>query len=135
MAAEDKNPRRPFGLYFIIGLQLTLAILLSLALLGETTISAYLRVMIQHPIFNSWIGWVLVGFLVLAVLGLLFLQRWGWVLTMIMTGIGLSATIWSYFDGNPRYFPMLVYLVIVFYLNQRDVQSPFMDKSNSTGLQ
>jgi hypothetical protein len=44
---------------------------------------------------------------------------------MILTGIGLAFTIWSYFQGTPNYLPMLIDVVIVFYLNQRDVQQYF----------
>ena len=134
MSTEQyKEKRRPFGLYFIIGLQLILAGLLTLALLGEKTIASYLKVMIQNPIFYTWFGWVLIGFFLLAVIGLLLLKRWGWILTMIMTGSGLAFSIWSYFDGSPRYIPLLIDLVIVFYLNQSDVQSPFLNKVNSEG--
>jgi len=134
MAKEEyKAKRRPFGLYLIIVLQLVGAILLALSLLGEKTIATYLKVLVQNPIFYGWFGWVLIGFLLLAVLGLWMLKRWGWILTMILTGIGLSYSIWSYFQGNPHYIPMLIYLVIVFYLNQRDVQSPFLEKENSVG--
>ena len=128
-----KSTHRPFGLYLIIILQLFLAILLAMALLGEKTIAAYLKILIQNPIFYSWFGWVLIGFEVLSVLGLLMLRRWGWVLTMILTGIGLSYAIWSYFQGSPHYIPMVIYLVIVFYLNQRDVQSAFLDNLYSEG--
>ena len=82
MAAEEyKTKRRPFGLYLIILLQLFLAIFLALALLGEKTIATYLKVLVQNPVFYSWFGWVLIGFLVLAVLGLLLLKRWAWILT------------------------------------------------------
>ena len=134
LAEKNKPKRRPFGLYFIIGLQLIIAISLSLALLGEVNIATYLKVLVQNPIFYTWMGWVLIGFLTLAVIGLLLLKRWGWILTMIMTGIGLSLSIWSYFSGTPRYIPMLIYIVIVFYLNQRDVQSPFLNKPKSVGV-
>ncbi len=134
MAKEEyKAKRRPFGLYLIIILQLVGAILLAMSLLGEKTVAVYLKVLVQNPIFYTWFGWVLIGFLMLAVLGLLFLKRWGWILTMILTGIGLAFSIWSYFQGNPHYIPMVIYLVIVFYLNQRDVQSPFLEKENSVG--
>ncbi len=135
MAKEEyKAKRRPFGLYLIIVLQLVGAILLALSLLGEKTIATYLKVLVQNPIFYSWFGWVLIGFLLLAVFGLWMLKRWGWILTMILTGIGLAYSIWSYFQGNPHYIPMVLYLVIVFYLNQRDVQSPFLQIDNSVGV-
>jgi hypothetical protein len=134
LSEEHKTKRRPFGLYLIIILQLLLAILLSMVLLGEKTIVTYLKVLIQNPLFYSWFGWVLIGALVLSILGLLMLKRWGWILTMILTGIGLSYSIWSYFQGNPHYIPMVLYLVIVFYLNQRDVQAAFFENLNSVGV-
>lgn len=131
---EHEAKRRPFGLYPIIILQLFLAIMLVMALLGEITIATYLKILIQNQIFYSWFGWVLIGFVLLSVLGLLMLIRWGWVLTMILTGIGLSYAIWSYFQGSPHYIAMVIYLVIVFYLNQRDVQSAFLYEVNSKGV-
>ena len=135
MEIDTQSQRRPFGLFIIIIMQLVLAISLGLVLLGEKTIEIYLKVLIENPIFYGWLGWVWIGFAVLAVLGLLMLKRWGWILTMILTGIGLSYSIWSYFQGNPHYTPMVIYLVIVFYLNQHDVQSPFLNKLNSDGAQ
>jgi len=134
MATEEKKAkRRPFGLYLIIVLQLFLAIFLALALLGEKTIATYLKGFVQNPIFYTWFGWVVIGFLVLAVLGLLLLKRWAWILTMILTGILLAFSIWSYFQGSPHYLEMVIYIVIVFYLNQRDVQSPFLHIENTVG--
>jgi uncharacterized membrane protein (DUF2068 family) len=113
---------------------LVVAILLVLALLGEKTIAIYLKLLVQNPIFYTWFGWVLIGFLLLAVLGLWILKRWGWILTMILTGLGLGFSIWSYFQGSPHYISMVLYLVIVFYLNQRDVQYPFLQSNNSEGV-
>lgn len=135
MSAEEYEAKhRSFGLYLIIVLQLLLAILLTMTLLGEKTIATYLRILIQNPIFYSWFGWVLIAFFLLSVLGLLMLKRWGWIITMILTGIGLTYAIWSYFQGNPHYIPMVIYIVIVFYLNQHDVQAPFLDKADSAGV-
>ncbi len=131
---ETIDKRRPFGLYIIIGLQLAIAIFLALVLLGQERIDPYIRVLIQNPLFYSWFGWVLVGSLLLAIFGLLRLKRWGWILTMILTGIGLSFSIWSYFQGKPYFIDMVIYLVIVFYLNQRDVQSPFMREYSPGGV-
>lgn len=135
MEETSRQPKkRPFGLFIIIGLQLIEATLLILGLMGEKSIIQYLRVLVQNPIFYSWFGWVLVAVLLLAVVGLLFLKRWGWILSMIMTGIGLAYAIWSYTQGDPHYLPMVIYLVIVFYLNQRDVQAPFVQFENPVGV-
>jgi len=134
--AEKRNKagRRPFGLYIIAILQVTIALLLALALLGVEEGLPYLKVLIRNPFFYSWAGWMLVGFLALGILGLLWLKRWGWVLTMILTGVGLSLNIWNYFQGKPNYVSLVVYLVIVFYLNQREVQAAFEFKGSSGGV-
>ena len=78
--AENRNKagRRPFSLHIIAVLQVTIALLLALALLGVEESLSYLKVLFRNPFF-SWAGWVLVGFLALAILGLLWLKRWGWV--------------------------------------------------------
>lgn len=131
----NKARRRPFGLYMIAVLQATIAVLLTLALLGTETILPYLKVLIKNPFFYSWAGWVLIGFLALAILGLLGLQRWGWVLSMILTGVGLSLSIWNYFQGEPNYVGMMLYMFLVFYLNQREVQDAFRYKAKSGGVQ
>jgi len=126
MEQEKQQRSRPFGLYIIMGLEVTLAILLALSLLSLQGVSSYLRLVLQSPVFYTWFGWVFVGGLAIAVLGLQFLKRWGWILTMILTGIGLFFAIWGYFQGNPNYIGMVMNLVVVFYLNQRDVQLPFL---------
>lgn len=134
MEPEMQHKSRPFGLYVIIGLEVVLAIFLALALLSVQGVSSYSGILVQNPIFYLWYGWVLVGCLALAALGLLFLKRWGWILTMILTGISLSYAIWSYFQGNPNYIGMVMDLVIVFYLNQREVQLPFMQAETPWGV-
>jgi hypothetical protein len=113
----------------IIGFQLLLALFLGLSLADPDRAYPVLQVLIRNPIFYTGFGWVLVIFLLLATLGLLFLKRWGWTLTMVLTGMGLFFSIYNYFQGNPNYLAMGLYLVIVFYLNQREVQSPFRRKN------
>jgi hypothetical protein len=134
MEPEMQHKSRPFGLYVIIGVEVALAVFLALALLSVQGVRPYLSILVQNPIFYSWLGWVLVGCFAVAALGLLFLKRWGWILTMILTGLGLSYTIWSYFQGNPNYIGMVMDLVIVFYLNQREVQLPFMQAEPPWGI-
>lgn len=123
--------RWPVGLVIIIALQLILAVLEALFLLGWRQSLLGLRLLVKNPIFyTEGFGWVLVAVLLLAVLGLLLQKRWGWIITMILTGIGLFYTIWSYSQGEPRYFPMVIYVIIALYLNQRDVQQPFRQRAD-----
>lgn len=142
MTKERKARRRPFGLYMIIGLQLSIALILGASLVltyivlegdfvlleqADTLVDA----VVKNPYFFSGAGWVLVAALLLAVVGLLRLKRWGWTLTMILTGSGLAYNIWSYFQGNSYYIVMTVYIIMVFYLNQRDVQLSFLGSSRA----
>ncbi len=134
--------RRPFGLYMIIGLQLSIAVILGVSLvltyivLGGDFVrleqaDTLLDAVVKNPYFFSGAGWVLVAALLLAIIGLLRQKRWGWTLTMILTGLGLAYNIWSYFQGNPYYISMAVYIIMVFYLNQREVQSSFLGNSRA----
>jgi hypothetical protein len=97
-----------------------------LFLLGYEAVSPVLRFLMRNQIFFTQIvGWVMVFLLVSAIIGLILLKRWAWTLTMILTGVGLTHTIWGYFQGSPEYVAMLVYILMVFYLNQREVQRAF----------
>ena len=57
--------------------------------------------------------------------GLLRLQRWAWVLTMFWAGLNLVAALLSYYNDEPNYFGMVLSVVTVYYLNQREVQAAF----------
>ena len=130
MEPDPKRKRWPLGLIVIVALQLTIAVLLALFLLGQEETLVVLRLVMRNPIFAQPApGWLMVGMLLLAVLGLWLHKRWGWVLSMILTGLGLGFTIWSYFQGEPDYLPMFIDVVLVFYLNQRDVQQLFRQEA------
>lgn len=130
---EEKRRKRPFGLYVIVALELFIAFSLAVGLLILRFVDSYLYLLVRHPIFFTWFGWALVGALLLASLGMLLLNRWGWALSMILAGIALAFSIWNYFQGEPYFLNMAIYLVIVFYLNQREVQSAFKRRSPAGG--
>ena len=61
-----------------------------------------------------------------AAIGLLRLRRWAWVLTMLMVGTQMAANLWEYVVAGERpYLEMLLDVLLVFYLNQREVQRAF----------
>lgn len=62
-------------------------------------------------------------------IGLWRLQRFAWVLIMIQTGLGMASDLWGYFHGYPSYTSMLINIIILFYLNQREVQKAFSGTS------
>jgi uncharacterized membrane protein (DUF2068 family) len=62
------------------------------------------------------------------------LRRWAWIWVMISQGYTLTLDCWKYFQGQPEYLPMSISVIIVLYLNQREVQRVFR-RANQTGKQ
>ena len=66
------------------------------------------------------------GFLnIIFAIGLWMMLRWAWVATMLWTGVNLALGLWDYGQGDPNYVSMLINVLIVFYLNLREVQEAF----------
>ena len=73
---------------------------------------------------------VLVGLLVASVLvvfGLLARRPWAWVLAIVSSGVILAIDLGWWWSGEPRYGSMLLNVIAVFYLNQRDVRAALRD--------
>ncbi len=60
---------------------------------------------------------------IIGVAGLLARQRWGWVLTMLLVGLGLLVGLIRYLIGEPDPLGLLLNVVAAFYLNQRSVRA------------
>lgn len=50
------------------------------------------------------------------------LNRWGWVVLMIATGIGLLAALWQWWIGHPEPARLAIFVVTAFYLNAREAR-------------
>ncbi len=134
----DRSTRkRPFGISVIIFDMILYALLLSLIFIaslganyGDDAIQ-YLDMkrapigilMLQYGLFPIYII-----FEVVIIFGLWRLERWAWLLLMIQVGLSILIDIWGYFHGNPTYLTMLLNVIVVFYLNQQDVQRIFVSK-------
>jgi hypothetical protein len=113
--------KRPFGVTIIALLQ---------ALSGPTTSVSFLfgRLTLAtahgdlelnlEALIVTVLGWAIA-------VGLWRLKRWAWVAVMIWTGAALAGALALYFRGQPNYPLMIEHIIIVFYLNQRDVQQAF----------
>jgi hypothetical protein len=66
----------------------------------------------------AWAGGALLG-----AIGLLLGRRWGWVLTMVMVGLGLVLNLYRVAAGVPDYLEVLLLVITTFYLNQRSVRA------------
>lgn len=58
-------------------------------------------------------------------IGILRLRSWAWLMAMIAQGINLLAEMVNYTRGQSSYISLVVSTIIVFSLNQRDVQIAF----------
>lgn len=125
--------RRPFGVYAII-LLLLLSILSVYLEEVRTQGGGLIGGLLPNGLDltrNKAISTSVTVVYALLVIGLLALRRWAWVAGMVLVGVGLGFNIWLYFRGNPQYPNMLLEVVLVFYLNQRDVQQAFRRRKPS----
>ena len=126
MNAElPKKRRRPFGISAIIVLLALLVlnngvdVIRAIAGLPPHTFPDVDALIIQ--VLN---GVIAVFYAVLAV-GLWQMRDWAWYAAMIASGLSMFYTIWRHFNGGQPYVTMLLVVVMVFYLNQREVKAAF----------
>jgi hypothetical protein len=82
-----------------------------------------LPILENSPILTQSIDIVLAVATIIGVFGLLAFRRWGWVLTMILVGLGLLAELIRVAIGQPDHVGLLLLVVSAFYLNQRSVRA------------
>jgi hypothetical protein len=78
---------------------------------------------------TSGIGLILLAVLMFLVsIGLLRFWSWAWVASMSVQGLGLGAALLAYVRQEPNYPSMFLGVLLVFYLNQQEVQDAFRKK-------
>lgn len=126
--SERSARRRPFGVTVIICLQVLSMLAAGLYLLAVFAMLAGYIEVDEATLGLDNIAWsmlqVLLGLFV--IYGLWRLRRWAWFIIMVDLGISMSFDIYSFFYGEPNYSSMLFNVLMVFYLNQRDVQNAFV---------
>lgn len=144
-AATDLReiPRRPFGVYalvFILLLGMSAAIL-EIARVQTQLVGIWAEAddflrdhsgmvslaghLIKDPRLLTIVNSAIILIWVLIIAGLWLLQRWAWLLLMIVTGITLTYSLYRYFAGNPDYASMIINMAVAFYLNDHSVQRAF----------
>ncbi len=128
----QKPRKRPFGIIVIIVLQLLSAMIAALDMYLEYTGTIdFLFVQSIRiggiPTFNMVA--IILG--LVTSFGLWQLKRWAWFLIMIQLGVSMAGGLWLYKQGTPFYTNMIVDVITVFYLNQREVQYAFERKHRS----
>lgn len=114
---------RPFGIIVLAGLGIVGGLWALAGLAGMHDVpefsvrTASMPEELVRVAIAAWAGATLVA----AVL-LLAIRRWGWILAMLTTGVGLLATLWSWMLGHPEPVRLLILVVSAFYLNGRQVR-------------
>lgn len=123
-----RKRRRPLGVVILVIVELLYAAFVMLSLALED-------VEVDLRFFPSEAAPLLALSSVALALGLWRLQRWAWTVMMLWTGLGLTADLVDYIRGDPNYGLMLESVVVVFYLNQRDVQHAFHRRRDEEPLE
>lgn len=97
--------------------------------LGIVDLNGQIDLLAALPI-EGWMVVALLATLSFAALAagvlLLRMRQLGWTLTMLLTGMGLALEIYLYWAGGEVLaFWLLIYVLTVFYLNQRQVRVAF----------
>lgn len=124
--------RRPFGVTMIIGMQIMSVLAAGIGLLAEYAVVAT-DLHVEGGQFDLGVVISLAlefGLSVASIYGLWRMRRWGWFVTMLDLGISLGIGIYQYFYIAPSYVEMLLNVIMVFYLNQREVQSAFVRRQS-----
>ena len=124
-AQPSKKGKRPFGIN---------AILLLLALLVLNNAVDVARALTGLPphtfpeldaIAIQVLNATIAIFCAVLGVGLWRMRDWAWYAAMIASGLSMFFLIWRHFYGGQPYVNMFFVVVIVFYLNQREVKAAF----------
>ncbi len=127
-AQESTTNGRPFGVAVIAIAMVANAVFAAVRTYlgdGDLTWDHVLRSDFYFELFGPFVG----GVGLIVSVGLWRLQRWAWVATMTWAGINMAQALWSYWVSEPQYAAMALSVVIVLYLNQRDVQLAFIEST------
>jgi hypothetical protein len=82
-----------------------------------------LPIVADSPILTQAVDIVVAAATIIGVVGLLAFRRWGWVLTMILVGLGLLVELIRVAIGQPDHLGLFLLVLSAFYLNQRSVRA------------
>jgi uncharacterized membrane protein (DUF2068 family) len=130
---KRSSRKRPFGVSVIIFMILAYLLILVLVVIFSfkpeaDTISLWLLEK-ASPVQSQVLLLIIILSELAIALGLWRLQRWAWVLLMVWLGCLMATDIWGHINGNPSYLTMFINVIIVFYINQREVKKAFSGKT------
>jgi hypothetical protein len=144
MQAKKRGPKRklPFGVKALIMLQVVNAFLFFGAIIFshshrydfeqdiedlESNLDS-----VEMTASNQAIDLLYVALGLAIAYGLFRLEYWAWIAIMVWSGTRMAGSLALYIEGDPSYLLMVRDVLIVFYLNQRDVRRAFARHHNGT---
>lgn len=136
---QANRRRRPFGLYMILillTLQGVIGVLATSILgLGFLLVPVETWAEFNLPFFALLEPLLSLVVTLVVVVGLWRYRGWGWYGMMLLLAYWMATDAIGYFTGQPDFGSMLLNVVMVFYLNQREVrdlfQAPAADEVNA----
>jgi hypothetical protein len=123
-ATATEGPRRPFGITVIVTAMITNAAIAAIRVyLGEHRLDTYMEPAVHLELTGPFIG--ALGLIVSV--GLWRLRHWAWSATMLWAGVNMVQALLVYYRGEPQFPSMALSVLIVLYLNQREVQLAFIE--------
>ncbi|MGL5828494.1 MAG: hypothetical protein ACRC0L_02865 [Angustibacter sp.] len=140
--------KRPIGVIVVLLGLLTLAVeLVVIAVLAATSragrgevfpVVGHLEALLQLPVLPRTalvaVSAALAVALLVVGIGFWRWKRWAWVGVMCLAALLLSANLLASAYGGSDYFAMFIAIILVFYINQRDVQRRFGARVQRTEL-
>lgn len=120
--ADPARRRRPFGVTVIAAIQIISAITWAAVVVLDRT--DFLEIFGSLGYYEA-IGPALAILSIGIAYGLITLRRRAWVLTMLWAGVILSVGLYGWWADEPNYGAMVLGVITVYYLNQREVQAAF----------
>jgi uncharacterized membrane protein (DUF2068 family) len=130
---KSSPSKRPFGVSVIV-LLIAAYILFTASVFylsiksQDSSISAQLVQIMNPTEIRAALVAELIILLAIAI-GLWRLRQWAWFLLMIWVGIQMFFDLMDYFYGHHIHASMLISVIIVFYINQREVKKAFSGKT------
>ena len=127
--AEPDRRKRPFGVIVITILQLifVFTLIADIILLQDGKPSFVFRDVPSSYLLLT-IEVIVIFYQLITILGFWMLKRWAWFLIMVQLGGSMVFDLWAYYNGVHFYLNMIRNILVVFYLNQREVQDVFEKK-------
>jgi hypothetical protein len=134
MQPEPISPRpsrRPLGVTILVVVEFLSALLIGIALVADGSVSMPLVSTDDEPLVAA----VAAGISLALAIGLWFLRRWAWTGVMLWHGMVLAFGLLAYLRGEEPYGQMAVSVLVIFYLNQSEVQAAFRRRRPPTSTE